>query len=147
MSKAGPLIAIVDDEQSVRKALQRLLRSASIDVETFASGEEFWESLRTHRPDCVVLDLHMPRMTGFDVLTRMQEAGARVPVIIITGYDSPESRDRAMAAGASMYLCKPVNDEALLDAIAGVLSLENSYWRKGGQTTKGNPGHDGDHAS
>jgi len=125
MSKAHPLIAVVDDERPVRKALQRLLRSARIEVETFGSGEEFWESLLSHKPDCVVLDLHMPSMTGLEVLTRMREAGADVPVVVITGYDEPETRDRAMAAGASMYLCKPVNDKALLDAIAKALSLED----------------------
>ena len=124
MSKARPFIAIVDDEQSVRKALDRLLRSAGLDVGTFPSGEEFLASLSTHQPGCVILDLHMPRLTGFDVLAQMREAGVRVPVIIITGYDTPESRDRALAAGAAAYLCKPVNDEALLKAITEALSLE-----------------------
>jgi FixJ family two-component response regulator len=117
VNKARTNIAIVDDEESVCKALQRLLRSAGIDAVTFPSGEEFLEWIRTHSMDCVVLDLHMPYVTGFDVLTRMALGGVDVPVIIITGHDSPEAYDRAMAAGATTYLRKPVNDEALLDAV------------------------------
>ena len=129
MNKTRPLITVVDDDESVCKALQRLLRSAGIDAVAFSSGEEFLEWLRTHSADCVVLDLHMPSVTGFDVLTGMAASGVGVPVIIITGHDSPEAYDRAMAAGATTYLRKPVNDEALLDAIhAAVIS------GKGGQT-------------
>ena len=127
MNTARPLIAIVDDEKSVCKALQRLLRSAGIDAVAFSSGEEFLEWLRTHSADCVVLDLHMPRVTGFDVLARMAASGVNVPVIIVTGHDSPEAYDRAMAAGATTYLRKPVNDEALLDAVHAAVS------EKGGQ--------------
>jgi CheY-like chemotaxis protein len=92
------LIAVVDDEECVRKALDRLLRSAGIDAETFPSGEDFLESLRTHQPDCVLLDLQMPRLTGFDVQTRLRESGARLPVIIITCQDSPAAHDRALNA-------------------------------------------------
>ena len=118
MSQAHPLIAIVDDEASLRKALQRLLRSTGTNAEAFTSGEEFLASLLTHRPDCVLLDLHMPCVTGFDVLVRMAESGVNVPVIIITGQDSPEAHERAMALGATAYLCKPINDEALLEAVS-----------------------------
>ena len=117
MSKTQPLIAIVDDEEPVRKALTRLLRSAGLDVETFPSGVEFLESLSTRRPDCVVLDLHMPQVDGFAVQARLAEAGNRLPVVIITGHDSDETRDRAMAAHPTAYLRKPVDDQTLLDAI------------------------------
>ena len=117
MSKTQPLIAIVDDEEPVRKALTRLLRSAGLDVETFPSGVEFLESLSTRRPDCVVLDLHMPQVDGFAVQARLAEAGNRLPVVIITGHDSDETRDRAMAARPTAYLRKPVDDQTLLDAI------------------------------
>ena len=67
MSKPRLLIAVVDDEEAVRTALRRLLRSASLDVETFSSGAEFLESVKEHQPDCVVLDLHMPQVSGFAV--------------------------------------------------------------------------------
>jgi FixJ family two-component response regulator len=93
-------------------------------VGAFLSGEAFLEWLPANRIDCVVLDLHMPGMSGFDVLTRMAAKGGKVPVIIITGHDSPEARDRAMASGATTYLAKPVDDEALLDALRAAIGGE-----------------------
>ena len=108
----------MDDEEPVRIALRRLLRSANLDVETFPSGAEFLESLKAHLPDCVVLDLHMPHVNGFAVLASLEEAGSPLPVVVITGHDSAETRDRVLAGGVSAYLRKPVDDQALLDAIA-----------------------------
>ena len=122
MTKNPSLIAIVDDEEPIRKALKRLLRSAGMNVETFPSGVEFLESLTTHRPDCVVLDLHMPNVNGFEVQARLEESGVSVPVVIITGHDSDETRDRALAGQPVAYLRKPVNDQVLLDAIELALS-------------------------
>jgi FixJ family two-component response regulator len=117
-----PLIAVVDDEEPIRKALTRLLRSVGMDVVTFASGREFLDSLHRARPDCVVLDLHMPHVNGFDVQARLGESSTPVPVVIITGHDSVETRDRALAGQPAAYLRKPVNDQTLLDAIALALS-------------------------
>jgi FixJ family two-component response regulator len=102
----------------VRIALGRLMRSASLDVETFSSGAEFLDSLKSHRPDCVVLDLHMPHISGFAVQARLAEAGKRLPVVVITGHDSDETRERALAGGFVRYLRKPVDGQELLDAIA-----------------------------
>jgi FixJ family two-component response regulator len=117
--KKHPLvIAIVDDEESVRKALSRLLRSAGMTVKTFSGGAEFLQSLADYKPDCVVLDINMPGMTGFDVLNRLAETKVPLPIVVITGLDSPEAHDRALGASAVAYLRKPVNDLALLDAIA-----------------------------
>jgi len=121
MCPAQSLIAVVDDEESVRKALHRLLRSAGFAVETFSSGAEFLESVRDHEPACVVLDLHMPQLSGFEVQASLAGAGARVPVVIITGHDTPEARDRVMAQGAKSYLRKPVDDLALLAAIRSAI--------------------------
>jgi FixJ family two-component response regulator len=118
VSKTRPLIAVVDDEEPVRIALRRLLRSADLEVETFPSGAEFLDSLKSHQPACVVLDLHMPRVNGFAVQTQLVEAGSHLPVIVITGHDSPETRERVVAGGVSAYLRKPVDDQMLLDAIA-----------------------------
>jgi FixJ family two-component response regulator len=122
VTKPRPLIAIVDDEEPVRRALARLLRSAGLDVESFPSGVEFLESILTRRPDCVVLDLHMPLMNGFEVQARLAESSVPVPVVIITGHDSTETRTRALAARPLAYLRKPVNDQTLLDAIELALS-------------------------
>ena len=118
MSKSRPLIAVVDDEEPVRIALRRLLRSAEFDVETFPSGAEFLDSLKSHQPDCVVLDLHMPRVNGFAVQDQLAEVGSRLPIIVITGHDSAETRERVLAGEVSAYLRKPVDDQMLLDAIA-----------------------------
>lgn len=99
------------------RALQRLLVAAGFTVDAFASGEEFLRSIRESVPDYVILDLHMPGMTGFEVQERLAEARVPVPVIVITGHDSPEARERALAAGAAAYLCKPADEDVLLAAI------------------------------
>ena len=111
------LIAVVDDEESVRKALARLIRSAGFDVETFASGIDFLLSLRQCRPHCVVLDLRMPHLSGFDVQQEMKVLDAGVPVVVITGDYSAEGRACAFALGATAYLRKPVDDATLLAEI------------------------------
>jgi len=117
MSQDVPLLAVVDDDADVRVALTRLVSSAGFAVETFASGAEFLRSIEDHAPDCLVLDLHMPDMSGFDVQAALMRGRATVPVIVITGHDTPESRARAVQLGAKCYLCKPVNDDVLLEAI------------------------------
>jgi FixJ family two-component response regulator len=117
MQKDTCLIAVVDDEESVRKALGRLIRSAGYGVETFASGVEFMQSMQRHAPDCVVLDLRMPMVSGFDVQAALVRSGSAVPIVIITGDDSAESRQRTLRQGAHAYLRKPVDDAMLIDAI------------------------------
>ena len=96
----------------------RLMRSVGLSVEMFGSGAEFLKSLETSLPDCVVLDLHMPHMDGFNVQTHLARKCAALPVIILTGHDFPKARERAMAGGASAFLRKPVHDGTLLDAIS-----------------------------
>ena len=117
-SNDAPLLAVVDDDADVRVALTRLVSSAGFAVETYASGAEFLRSVDDHEPDCVVLDLHMP---GNERIRRSGRARQRimpaVPVVVVTGHDTPESRARAVRMGASSYLCKPVDDEALLATI------------------------------
>ena len=118
VTKAPPLIAVVDDEEPVRKALMRLMRSAGLNVETFGSGAEFLKSIETRLPDCAVLDLHMPQMDGFSVQASLARKCAALPIIILTGHDLPNARERAMQGGASAFLRKPVADHTLLDAIS-----------------------------
>lgn len=112
-------IAVVDDEPSLCRALRRLLQLTGFDVDTYACGEAFLSSLADHTPDCVILDLQMPRLTGFDVQARLTGAHPEIPVVIITGYDSPSARERALAGGAAAYLPKPVREDDLLAAIEG----------------------------
>ena len=121
-TKTHPRIAVVDDEEPVRKALKRLVRSAGLSVEAFGSGAEFLKSLDTRLPSCVVLDLHMPDVDGFNVQAHLARKHAALPVIIVTGHDFPNVRERAMAGGASAFLRKPVHERALLDAISEATS-------------------------
>ena len=120
--QTGTLIAVVDDEESVRKALQRLIRSAGFDVETFRSGAEFLTSMQHHEPACLVLDLHMPGVNGFDVQDELNQARVQLPVVVITGHDTPTNRTRVMNQGAAAYLCKPVDESMLLRAIIEALA-------------------------
>ena len=124
MSKISPQIAVVDDEHSICIALQRLIRSAGLGVRTYDSGEEFLQDLDSIAPDCVVLDLHMPKVTGFEVQCRLAQMEKRIPVIVITGHDTPEARARALKNGAAAYLLKPVDDQMLLDAIAAATAAK-----------------------
>ena len=98
------------------------MRSVGLSVETFGSGPEFLKSLDTRLPDCVVLDLQMPQMNGFSVQAHLAREHAALPVIIFTGHDLPNARERAMQAGASAFLRKPVLDRTLLDAISAATS-------------------------
>jgi CheY-like chemotaxis protein len=91
-------------------------------VEAFPSGVEFMEFIKTRRPDCLVLDLHMPVMDGFQVQALLRQGAVPIPIIIVTGHDSPDSRERALAGRPAAYLRKPVDDQALLDAIELALS-------------------------
>ena len=126
MSSSGlprprPLVAVVDDEESIRKSLRRLFMAVDLDAVVYGSGQEFLDSLRARQPDCLVLDLQMPGLTGLEVQRALTGAGVRFPTIIITAHDEPETRARCLAAGVAAYLCKPLHDEMLLDAIAGVM--------------------------
>jgi FixJ family two-component response regulator len=120
--KAYPLIAVVDDDASIRKALQRLLRAGGLGVTTFACGRDFMDSIVKQRPDCLIVDMDMPGMTGADVQRALSRRGARLPVIIIAGRDDPGTEARCRKAGAAAYLRKPIDGQVLLDTIATVLS-------------------------
>ena len=115
-----PFIAVVDDEEPVRKALKRLLRAAGLEAEGYASGKDFLAAER--RPDCVVLDLHMPVMSGQALLKQIRRISARLPVVVITAHDTAETRDECIAAGAAAYLRKPLDDRLLLNAISLALA-------------------------
>jgi FixJ family two-component response regulator len=121
LPRPRPRVAVVDDEESIRKSLRRLLRAADLDAVVYASGQEFLDSLRGCPPDCLVLDLQMPGLTGLEVQRTLTAIRARFPTIIITAHDEPETRARCLAAGVAAYLCKPLHDEMLLDAIADVM--------------------------
>jgi FixJ family two-component response regulator len=121
MTQDKSLVAVVDDDNSVRKALSRLLSSAGFLVEAYSGGEQFLESLAASVPDCAVVDLHMPNMNGLELQLRLAASGVHVPVIIITAHDEPSLRERAFADGALGYLTKPFSDEVLLEAVAAAM--------------------------
>ena len=110
-------VAIVDDDPRFRRALGRLIRAAGFQADAYGSGAEFLDAASRSLPDCVVLDLEMPGVNGFDVQERMAEHELRVPVIVVTGYDTPEAEARALKGGARAYLRKPVDEALLLNAI------------------------------
>jgi FixJ family two-component response regulator len=110
-------VAIVDDDESVRKALARLLACAGIRSETFESAEPFLDSLVRGRPDCVLVDICMPGMDGIELLQRMKEMSVNVPAILITAHDDDRTHQAHLASGAAGLLLKPVDDEVLLQAI------------------------------
>jgi FixJ family two-component response regulator len=112
------LVAIVDDDESVRRALARLIQSADMDAVLFGCGEKFLGECERLKPDCVVLDLHMPGTSGFEVQVRLQAFPTPPPVVAITGCDTLEAAARIMGSGATAYLLKPVEKQTLLEAIA-----------------------------
>ena len=117
-----PLLAVVDDDADVRIALVRLISSAGLAVESFATGAEFLLSLERRVPSCLILDLHMPGMSGFDVQAALaRNPSARIPIVVITGHESAESRSRARELGACGYLPKPIEREALLTAVEAAM--------------------------
>ena len=111
------LVSVVDDDASVRRALSRLVRAAGLPVETFASGQELLDSDPADRTGCVVLDIHLGDMSGFDVQERLAARGVRIPTIFITAHDTEATREHARIAGAVAYLTKPFEDSLLLSAV------------------------------
>jgi len=124
MEQTAAIVAVVDDEFPIRKALTRLLRSAQYEVETYASGPEFLKSLATRRPACLVLDIRMQGMTGFDVQTWLRDQRIDLPVVFITALDDRDDLAHAMEGGATALLRKPFGDEQLLAAVEAAIHRE-----------------------
>jgi FixJ family two-component response regulator len=103
MSDRRRMIAIVDDDDAVCRALRRLILASNMDATTFSSGQTFLDSLSNTSPDCVLLDLHMPGVTGEDVLKALADAGHDLPVIVVTGRDDPGNRALVLALGARIF--------------------------------------------
>ena len=112
------MIAVLDDEPEMRKALRRLLTSRGFRVAEYGCGEDLFAALDSQPPNYLFLDLHMPGLTGFDVLETFRSRRIPVPVIVITAHDEPGTEERVRELGASGYLKKPVDRDTLLSAIA-----------------------------
>ena len=114
---ARPCIAVVDDEPKLLTALGRLLGSHGFETRTYLSGTAFVEAAAHNRPDCLILDLHMPTGSGFDILEAMDRLGYDIPTILITGRDEPGAGEKAIRLGASAFLLKPLDESDLISAI------------------------------
>jgi FixJ family two-component response regulator len=117
MVKAFRSIAVVDDDPSVLKAIVRLLNTRSFSTKAYESGSKFLSSLHADLPDCLILDLQMPEMTGLEIQQNLARNGIRIPTIIITAHDETGMRERCKSAGAIAYLSKPVHEITLFAAI------------------------------
>ncbi len=115
------MIYVIDDDESVRRAFQRLLRSAYFEVETFSCAEEFLKTPKCSKTSCIIIDIRMPGLTGFDLQRKLKEQGIRIPVIVISASDDTQTRDLARELGAVAFFRKPIDDQALLDAIEWVV--------------------------
>jgi FixJ family two-component response regulator len=117
MTDVEAVVFVVDDDPSVRRSLGRLIRSAGFTVEAFASAQEFLDRPRPDIPGCLVLDIHMPGVSGLDLQDELAAGEVNLPIIFLTGYGTVPASVRAMKAGAVDFLEKPVDDGALVDAI------------------------------
>jgi two-component system response regulator FixJ len=126
MTERKKVIAVVDDETKMCVALTRVLKAHGYAVESFASGDGFLKAARSAPPDCMLLDLHMPRTTGFDVLESMFSMSVEVPTIVITGHDEPGNDERTRSLGAKDYLVKPLDESVLVEAIERACSGASS---------------------
>jgi FixJ family two-component response regulator len=117
------LISVVDDDESVRRSTTLLIESFGVRAATFESAETFLKSGHLHDTSCLIVDVQMPAMDGLQLQRHLNAEGCGTPVIFITAYESNESRQRAMQAGAAAFLGKPFSDEQLLQTIRSVLRL------------------------
>jgi FixJ family two-component response regulator len=116
-----PLIAVIDDDEAIREALQSLLRSVGLRAEMFASAEDFWHAGQLQETACLIVDVRMPRTSGLEFQRELATAHCPIPIIFITAHGDEEVRARALRAGAVDFLDKPFSDEILLRAVQAAL--------------------------
>jgi len=126
---AEPTVFVVDDDPSVRRATERLVRSMGFSVQTFASAKEFTERARIDGPSCLVLDVHLPGVSGLDLQRQLVDAGVQIPIIFITGRGSIPMSVRAMKEGAVEFLTKPTRSRDLLAAIRTAIERDRAVQR------------------
>jgi FixJ family two-component response regulator len=121
-----PTVFIVDDDLSMRRAIQDLVESVGLLAESFATGGEFLRRGRTTSPSCLVLDVRLPQMSGLDFQSRLAETGTQIPIIFITAHGDVPMSVKALKAGAVEFLTKPFRDQDLLDAIQQALQRDRA---------------------
>jgi len=117
------IVAIVDDDESVRRALQGLLKAVGLQAKAFASAEEFLDSGQQHNTGCLVTDIRMPGMSGLDLQARLNSQNCRIPTIFITAHGDANMRLQALRAGAVEFLAKPFSDDVLLENVRAALEM------------------------
>jgi len=126
MTETEPTVFVVDDDPSVRRSTERLVRSMGFNVQTFASAKEFTERARVESPSCLVLDVHLPGPSGLDLQRELVKAGVHIPIIFITGRGSIPMSVRAMKEGAAEFLTKPTRPRDLLAAIRAAIERDRA---------------------
>src|SRR5216684_9171462 len=115
------LVAIVDDDDSMRSALQGLLKAVGLAAQAFASAEEFLKSGQQRQTACLIADIRMPGMSGLELQAQLNAERRRIPIIFITAHGDANLRMQALRAGAVEFMAKPFNDEALLESVRAAL--------------------------
>lgn len=121
-SQLRQMIYVIDDDESVCRAIARLMKSAGLPVRTFVSPRAFLQSVRPTASDCLLVDVHMPEMGGLALQRQLKDSGMRPTIIFITGFDDDATRQTAHSQGAAGYFRKPFDDQALIDAIYFAMS-------------------------
>jgi FixJ family two-component response regulator len=116
------LVHIVDDDESVRTALTRLMRSAGIKSRAYENPERFLAEVSNESHACILMDVTMPRMNGIQLVARLRDKGITIPVIALSAIDDDTTREMARDLGVRFFMRKPVDDQALIDAISWVVS-------------------------
>lgn len=130
---ANPLVYVLDDDASIRSALERLVRSVGLDVRSFPSAAEFLNQGPENRPSCLVVDVRMPGLSGLDLQETLSTSGWTPPIIFITGHGTVPMSVRAMRAGAVNFIQKPFEDQEILDSIHQAVELETHAFRERGR--------------
>src|SRR6201993_1492289 len=125
-SAAVPTVFIIDDDRSMRQAIQDLVESVGLRAEAYATGQEFLRRQRTSEPSCLVLDVRLPQMSGLDFQRQLADTGIQIPIIFITAHGDVPMSVRALKSGAIEFLTKPFRDQDLLDAIQQALQRDRA---------------------
>lgn len=128
-SKENPIVYVIDDDASLREALNSLIRSAGFQVQEFSSATEFLHSNLSNAHGCLVLDVRLPGLSGLDLQRELARADIQIPIIFITGYGDIPMSVRAMKAGALEFLTKPFREQELLDAVQQAIERDSSFRR------------------
>ena len=129
MSEDRAAVFVIDDDPSMRRSLDTLLRSVGLDVHLFSSAQEFMHAKRPEAPGCLVLDVRLPGMSGLAFQQELAKAGIALPIIFISGHGDVPMTVRAMKAGAAEFLTKPFDDQVLLDAIHAAIERDRARRR------------------